>query len=333
MPVLLFGTLRWQAERCSLQCRLLSRVLAPSPRPSPWSRDGSSGGTGWRASRSLDGAPAGALPAARGRGAGDLGDGARDGSPGDYPWSSRSPRWLPHACRPPGFRGPCWPTAPRSRAARSAGCSPIARWRSSSSSRWDRGWRPRWRSSPIAASSWSRISSTRRAGPRSSPPSARCGSTAVAPRPGRLAADSSPRARLRRLAAHRAGGTAGRVRGHPLPVRLSEHGVLLPFKSITGLFGLRSGDPWIVASWPSRSRRAGPGSRDGVPRGAGDGADPVLPAHAVRASRGRPVVPAGAAPGRGGLPQEHRLPAGVRPGEWLRAPAPRGRGRAPAGPP
>ena len=33
------------------------------------------------------------------------------------------------------------------------------------------------------------------------------------------------------------------------------------------------------------------------------------------------------------LPQEHRLPAGVRPGERLRAPATRGRGDHPAGPP
>jgi hypothetical protein len=29
--------------------------------------------------------------------------------------------------------------------------------------------------------------------------------------------------------------------GHPVPVRLSEHGVLLPFKSVTGLFGVTLG--------------------------------------------------------------------------------------------
>jgi hypothetical protein len=33
----------------------------------------------------------------------------------------------------------------------------------------------------------------------------------------------------------------GLFAGHQLPVRLSEHGVLLPFKSITGLFGVARG--------------------------------------------------------------------------------------------
>ena len=162
---------------------MLSPVSSSFPRPGPlpeafplepgrlerWAAGG-------RASGTLDGAPAGALPAALRRGAGDPGDGARDDGPGGHVWSSG---------RGAGFRARAGRRGLGSRAGRGPrvlgpGGRPAAR-------RLPAGGRVRPDARTTAGGpgggvahrrhSWSRISSTRRAGPRSSTPSARCGST------------------------------------------------------------------------------------------------------------------------------------------------------------
>jgi hypothetical protein len=54
----------------------------------------------------------------------------------------------------------------------------------------------------------------------------------------------------------------GLLAGHDLPVRLSEHGVLLPFKSITGLFGLVHRDlpPPPLPPLPTHRGKGGQGA-------------------------------------------------------------------------